>query len=1139
MADQSTYLIQLANWLCQALIDGASIFDSFSVESFGLVLPDSILSAPAVTGALQQAQANAKKLGDGATALQTAAAAADDTKILAALVELLVAIGEFYDAISKLVSDMEANVNSATISDATALAAAESLVGELAKKLSDFFIASAITEHVPLLAFLLKLLGILDWTYQDVTPGNSLSFPFVQKNLQLDRIKDLINDPATHFQQTLGWGSPSFDPTSFFQVAKDFFAREVAVTVGVQGGEPFIKGNILIRRDSTQSPPGLLVSLQNEFDSDVTTTVPFTDQWEGGVKSTFRMSGEVSAEITPPLNFSLQPVSGQVSGEVQAFVDRLPAARPFDIVGGTGLLSISANNLQTGIGLTANWDATSGAAKIDPLVFANLTGVTLTLGSSDADGFLSSLLSNADIQGQFDLGLEWQADTGLHVTASGGVIIALPIHKQIGPIELDTIYLGLSIGSDGSLTLEASAGFTGNLGPLTASVDRMGILLDVRFASGADAKYGAFDVDLQFKPPNGVGLSIDAGMVTGGGYLYIDTARGEYAGAVSLIVADFLGVQAIGLIDTKMPDGSSGFSLLIIITASFGAGIQLGFGFTLLAVGGLLGLNRSMLLQPLMDGIRTNSIQDIMFPTNVVANATRIISDLRAIFPPQPGTFLIGPMAQIGWGEPTLVSLSMGVIIEIPPGDVAILGILKLALPADDLAILVLQVNFAGALEFDKQRLYFFASLFDSHVLFITLEGEMGVLMAWGDNSNFVVTVGGFNPQFNPPPLPFPSPKRIEVDIINESFARIRAQGYFAVTSNTVQFGTQSEFFFGFSALSVQGSSGFDALIQFSPFHFSVDISTSFSVNVFGVGMFGVDIDLTLEGPTPWHAHGTASISFFFFSVGIGIDFTWGSSQSTMLPPIAVMPIISAELQKTSNWRAALPNGSNLLVSLRQLDASDAAMVLHPVGTLHISQRAVPLDLTLDKVGNQAPSDTNFLTLDVTGGGLSKTQTLQEQFAPGQFENLDDAAKLSQASFVPMDSGIELSATGNAFATAVSITRNVRYDLTVIDTKLRKVITRFFEYPGALFVHFLGGSSMARSPLSANKQQLTHPYPDAVVVSPESFVVALQANNQAYSAAPTSFTSQAAANDYLARTVASDPTLTDTLHVLPAFEVAS
>ena len=114
---------------------------------------------------------------------------------------------------------------------------------------------------------------------------------------------------------------------------------------------------------------------------------------------------------------------------------------------------------------------------------------------------------------------------------------------------------------------------------------------------------------------------------------------------------------------------------------------------------------------------------------------------------------------------------------------------LKVALPEEDAALLVLQVNFVGAFEFDKQRFYFFASLFDSHLLFITIEGELGVLFAYGDDANFVLSVGGFHPRFNPPPLPFPTPKRIQLDIINESYARIRAEGYFAVTTNTVQFG--------------------------------------------------------------------------------------------------------------------------------------------------------------------------------------------------------------------------------------------------------------------------------------------------------------------------------------------------------------
>jgi hypothetical protein len=547
-----------------------------------------------------------------------------------------------------------------------------------------------------------------------------------------------------------------------------------------------------------------------------------------------------------------------------------------------------------------------------------------------------------------------------------------------------------------------------------------------------------------------------------------------------------------------------------------------------------------MLFEPLMQGVRTGSVESIMFPRDVVANAPKIISDLRAIFPPNQGTFLIGPMAKLGWGEPTLVSLSLGVIIVVPPGDIALLGVLKLALPTEEADILRLQVNFAGALEFSKQRLYFFASLYDSHLLFITIQGEMGLLFAYGQDANFVLSVGGFHPRFNPPPLPFPTPQRIQLNVINESYARIRCDAYFAVTTNTAQFGAHADMFFGFSALSVEGHAGLDALIQFSPFHFIVEISTSFCVKVFGAGVWGLGIDLTLEGPTPWHAHGTASISFLFLSIDVNVDFTWGDARDTTLPPVAVMPILSEELDKRSNWKAELPSGSNLLVSLRQLDQAEADLVLHPVGSLQVNQRAVPLDLHLDKVGSQKPSDANQFSLEVKSSGLTKTRTLTEPFAPAQFRDSDDAGKLSAPAYSPFDSGIELAPKGKTADSGAALTRTVRYDLHIVDTKLHPPLQHlFWLYPETLFQHWLGGSSVALSTLSQAQSKLTKPYAEGVSVGAETFAVVSSADMTVVDAEAATFTSHAAASDYLQASVASDPSLAGTLQVLSSFEAVA
>ena len=1039
--------------------------------------------------------------------------------------------------------------------------AATDLANQFLPRLIDLGLYQLMTATTKRMEPILRLAGIVEVVDEPADPAK-FQPAYQRHTIKWDRLGRVLSDPKGLFVEVQGLADPAFDGS---QLVDDILhlsfmladpgeidwptpARIQAITgalpsfdtVGppgitvplVDAGPLQAAVSVLPLQPGGGHQAGLAFGLTAS--AGVPTSIPLSRLLTLTIDAPDALAAGVSVALrigeAPQARLGLEGPSGSplTAKRIGATLSIGRTADPltlFALPGGSSL-QVASVSVGGGVGLLGTG--------VEPYLDIALKGGALTLAFDQLDGFLQKILPSTSLSASFETGLSW-SPSGVALTGSGSLTVAVPLHISLGPIDLETLTIVGTLAGD-SFGLETSLSANASLGPLQASVDRLGLITILAVRRG---NLGPLDISFALKPPNGIGLSIDAGVVSGGGYLYIDSARGQYAGALQLTFADFLQLTAIGLIETKMPDGSNGFSLLIIITADFGPGIQLGFGFTLNAVGGLIGLNRSIQFQPLMDAVRTNAINSVLFPQNVIANAQRIISDLQTFFPPQDGTFLIGPMAKLGWGEPTLVSLSLGVIIEIPPGDIAILGILRLALPADEVAILVLQVNFAGALEVDKQRLYFYATLFDSHILFITIDGSMGLLVAWGDNANFVVSVGGFHPQFNPPPLPFPTPQRISISLINESFARIQADGYFAVTSNTVQFGTHSSYFFGFSALNVQGASSFDALIQFSPFHFIVSFSTSFSVNVFGIGCFGIGISLTVEGPTPFHASGTASISFFFFSVDIHIDFTWGDTRNTTLPPVAVMPLLVAELAKQSNWRAQLPSGSNLLVSLRKLDPSEAALVLHPVGTLQISQRLLPLDLTIDKFGNQQPTDANNFTLTVTSAALSKLRTLTESFAPSQFQNFSDAQKLSQAAYVPLDSGVELAVSGATYASGTAITRIVRYDITIIDTKLRRIFTRFYRFAVPLFQLLLNGASVARSPLSSYVQAQTHPFAGSVTVAPETFAVAFSANNTLFRSEAASFTSQTAANEYVARAVANDASLAGTLHVLPQFELAA
>lgn len=783
-------------------------------------------------------------------------------------------------------------------------------------------------------------------------------------------------------------------------------------------------------------------------------------------------------------------------------------------------------------GLGIKWFAENPQGKLDIGFEGGIQALRLVVAGGEGDGFLQKILSDLQVQAEAGLALGMTLLTGL--TFSGGAKLALELntHIDLGPVHIQGLRLALGPTNE-KINLDAGAILKFDLGPLKAVVENIGVTSGLHFRQG---NLGPVDLDIAFKPPNGVGLSLDVGVVKGGGYLYFDFDREEYVGVLELSIAKIVTVKAIGLITTKMPDGAKGFSLLIIITAEFGTGIQLGFGFTLIGLGGLLGLNRTMNLQPLMEGVRTGAINSIMFPANPVENAPRIISDLRLIFPPYEGKFLIGPMAKLGWGTPTLVSVSLGVIIEIP-GNIAILGVLKIALPAEEAPLIVIQVNFAGAIEFDKKRLYFFATLFESRVLFLTIEGDMGLLVAWGDDANFVVSVGGFHPRFNPPPLPFPSPRRIAIDILNTSVYRIRTEGYFAVTSNTVQFGSKTELMFDVGVARIDGHIAFDALFQFSPFYFIIEISASVSLKVFGIGLFSIRLQFALEGPAPWRAHGTGTLSLLFFDVSADFDVTWGDSQDTTLPPIPIMPLLKAEFGKLENWKAELPAGNNLLVSLRKLSESESAQVLHPLGTLRVSQRAAPLDIKIDKIGSQKPSDANQLKVTSTGDLIKVTDAV-EQFAKAQFITMSDANKLSQRAFDPLHGGVLLASGAQTLGSAKLAKRKVRYEQIIIDNNFKRFRHRFIFFTVGFFTHFLNGSAITKSTLSNNYRAQLDPFIEKVQVKEGGFTVALTENNQAYSAQAMHFSSETLAYQYIQEQVSLRPELHEALHVIPQNEVS-
>ena len=263
---------------------------------------------------------------------------------------------------------------------------------------------------------------------------------------------------------------------------------------------------------------------------------------------------------------------------------------------------------------------------------------------------------------------------------------------------------------------------------------------------------------------------------------------------------------------------------------------------------------------------------------------------------------------------------------------------------------------------------------------------------------------------------------------------------------------------------------------------------------------------------------------------------TFGEPKEDVLAPIELFPKIKAEFDKLENWRATLPaSGQPLFVSLRNLGTPDI-LVMHPVGTLQVTQRSAPLNLPLDKIGNQKLSDVKNLTVTVQSSGLVATGSLREKFAVAQFREMDDAAKLSAPAFEPFDSGIELGATGRPWITGPAAQRNVRYESVVLDTAFQRFTIRFFEFWKSLFVHFRAGASVSRVAVSLATESRLQPFENKVAVSAEGYTVASSVDNRPHTAT-ASFSSYAEAQAYMGQVTRADSSLSDALHVIPNAEV--
>jgi len=653
-------------------------------------------------------------------------------------------------------------------------------------------------------------------------------------------------------------------------------------------------------------------------------------------------------------------------------------------------------------------------------VVLDVTGIEAGFGGAA----LASLLGgNGSVQADVSVGVD--PVHGLTLGGGVGTRVTLPARPKLGPFDVRELALEVPRGLAG--TIDLGAAITTRLGgAIVAIIDGAGLHVHLDPARVID---GDNPLTVSVKPSTGIGLKLDAGLVRGGGFLG-ERSHG-YGGALQLRLGP-VEVKAVGLLKLEP------FGLVVVMSIAFVPPIDLTFGFTLNAVGGVVAVEHRLDSDALRAGIADGALDHLMFPADPAAAAPVILSMLEHVFPSERGAAAIGPMVELGWGRPvSFLTAQLGVIVSLPDPRVVIVGRVRVALPAPQLPIVDLRATVYG--EVTSDHLLVLVSLNGSRIAGFSVFGDMGLLLRYGGSPEFAISAGGFHPRYDPP-RELCGMRRMGMDLSPPAMLTLRSESYFALTSNSVQLGSHTEMAANLGPVQASGHFTLDALVLFSPqFSFLVDVGVGLTVRVSGVTLLGVNMLLHVSGPAPWRAEGSAEAELLFVSVSVDIGpIVWGDDDNP--PPLPADPrqlVHDAIHNNPGAWQALLPPDADRVVRVAPADASATEVTVHPMGMFDVRQHAVPLETVITRVGASPVAEgqrrVHFgvpLVNEVPVGALSEVTDL---FSAGNFLDLTDDQKLSRPSFEPMPAGARLRADGEAAPFAASRQAELRYETFVCD----------------------------------------------------------------------------------------------------------
>ncbi len=462
-----------------------------------------------------------------------------------------------------------------------------------------------------------------------------------------------------------------------------------------------------------------------------------------------------------------------------------------------------------------------------------------------------------------------QGDATFHVLfQDSDQPIWIGVHAQFGPIYIDQIGLIPNGTTSVSLVLDATVKIDG----LTGQVDELGVTIPLKSLTSP----GDWTLDLK-----GIAISFSApGVTIAGALLKNDSGPAiEYDGMLLVQVTQF-GIVAVGAY-SKPSDAQGGYTSIFIFAGVF---IIIGIPpvIEIDAFGLGVGYNRELIVPEDINQIPNFILVAALDDGGALANDPMgELMQIRNSIPAKRGSFWLA----VGLHGTTfvIVHVTAVVYVALDSGvEIGVLGVARMAIPADDTALVSVELALKARYSSAEGILSIQAQLTDNSYLFAPdcqLTGGFAYFM-WFPQGQFVLTLGGYNPNFQVP-TQFPTVPRLGFSWGLPIGETIKGGCYFALTNTCIMAGGSLTVTYGISCANIWFNAYADFLISWDPFYYSIDIgisvgaSLSIRICFFGCVTIGITLSigasLSIAGP-PLHGTVTVDLDVCSVTVAFGPD---------------------------------------------------------------------------------------------------------------------------------------------------------------------------------------------------------------------------------------------------------------------------